>query len=209
MKLDSHWFDSIRIGSARGGRGRRDSAPRQAAKARCDVPGCAEPAEYKAPKGRQRENEYHRFCLDHVREYNKSYNWFDGMSDEQVAEWLQSKATGHRPTWTMGARRGEGPPTDWSRTFRDPFGFFDDDPRRDTSQPDEPKRVVGKLERRALDALNLDETATGTEIKARYKDLVKRHHPDANGGDRSKERRLREIIEAYRTLKASGFYADS
>ncbi len=174
------------------------------------MPGCAEPADYKAPKGRERENEYHRFCLEHVREYNKSYNWFSGMSDEEVADWLESKATGHRPTWAMGARRGEarqGP--DWSKQFHDPFGFFGGDPREDKSQPAEPQRVVGKVERKALDALNLDERATGPEIKARYKDLVKRHHPDANGGDRSKERRLREIIEAYRTLKASGFHADS
>ena len=71
------------------------------------------------------------------------------------------------------------------------------------------RRRVGALERRSLDALGLDETATGPEIKQRYKELVKRHHPDANGGDRSTEDRLRSIIEAYNTLKASGFYRNS
>lgn len=215
MKLDSHWFDSIRI-SARGqgrGRGARARQQEEAPKAKpgtCDVPGCNGRADHKAPKGRDRENEYHHFCLEHVRDYNKSYNWFDGMSDQEVSEWLESRATGHRPTWTMGARKGEArDPRYWSEHVHDTFGVFGGDPRQDRSQPEEPSRVVGKIERRALDTLNLDERATGPEIKARYKDLVKRHHPDANGGDRSKERRLREIIEAYRTLKASGFYADS
>lgn len=206
MKLDSKWFDCIRIAPGR-------PEPVREEVPACETPGCNRPATHRAPKGRHREGEYFRFCLDHVRDYNRSYNWFAGMSDDDVAAWMASRATGHRPTWSMGTGGpGEGRQEDTSRQrgfrpefFVDPFGLFGG---RGGGAETAERRKVGKVERRALDALGLDETAAGAEIKARYKELVKRHHPDANGGDRSKEGRLRQIIEAYATLKASGFYRD-
>lgn len=211
MKLDSKWFDRIRV---------RPDAERVAAERvpACDAKGCRRPGPYRAPKGRMQEGQYYNFCLDHVRDYNKSYNWFSGMSEADVTAWLESRATGHRPTWSMGANshaQAGSAPRDGSRfgagTFHDPFDFFAE-ARRHEPDPDEapraPQRRIGNAERRSLDELGLDETATGPEIKLRYKELVKRHHPDANGGDRSKEDRLRAIIEAYGTLKASGFYRD-
>ncbi len=211
MKLDSKWFDRIRV---------RPDAERIAAERvpQCDAPGCRQPGGYRAPKGRHREGEYYNFCLDHVRDYNKSYNWFSGMSENDVQEWLRSRMTGHRPTWSMGVD-GKGQNAAERRAaaafragmFSDPYDFFTE-ARHGSRQDAEPaarRRRVGALERRSLDVLGLDETATGTEIRVRYKELVKRHHPDANGGDRSTEDRLRSIIEAYKTLKASGFYRDS
>jgi hypothetical protein len=210
MKLDSKWFDRIRV---------RPDAERVAAERvpACEAKGCRRPGPYRAPKGRMLEGQYYNFCLDHVRDYNKSYNWFSGMSEADVTAWLESRATGHRPTWSMGANAHAqaGGPRNGGRfgagTFRDPFDFFAEARRQDTASdeaPRAPQRRIGNAERRSLDELGLDETATGPEIKLRYKELVKRHHPDANGGDRSKEDRLRAIIEAYGTLKASGFYRD-
>ena len=211
MKLDSKWFDGFRV---------RPEQDRRAVKSEpaCEAPGCPQPGVHRAPKGRNREGEYYNFCIDHVRDYNKSYNWFSGMSDDDVKSWMCSRATGHRPTWSMGVN-GAGKNTSGragaeafrSGKFDDPHDFFAE--ARHGSPNTEKKTVrrrrVGALERRSLDALGLDETATGPEIKQRYKELVKRHHPDANGGDRSTEDRLRSIIEAYNTLKASGFYRDS
>lgn len=208
MKLDSKWFDSIRV---------RPDEERIAAERVpvCEHPGCRHPGPYRAPKGRQREGEYFNFCIDHVRDYNKSYNWFSGMTDTDVSAWMNSRQTGHRPTWTMGSN----PYVRHSRQtingihpdlFADPFDFLAGarDSAHRAEEPQPRQRRAGPLERRCLDVLGLDETTTGPEIKVRYKELVKRHHPDANGGDRSSEDRLRSIIEAYNTLKASGFYRD-
>jgi hypothetical protein len=201
MKLDSKWFDCIRI-APRQRRPARDGLPA------CEAPGCNRPAPHRAPKGRLREGEYFHFCIDHVRDYNRSYNWFAGMSDDDVAAWMASGATGHRPTWSMGAN-GRAQDAGHAHAFSaeffiDPFDFFGGVA---ASAPEDGRRI-GNAERRSLEALGLDETATGADIKARYKELVKRHHPDANGGDRSKEGRLRQIIEAYATLRTSGFYRD-
>lgn len=210
MKLDSPWFDRIRIS-------RRD-ARREPQAPRCDHPGCREPAPHRAPKGRDRENEYWRFCLDHARAYNQSYNFFSGMSDEDLRAFEQDAKVGHRPTWSMG-RNGPASAETRSRSargaragrrgwagefaFEDAFGVFGEDAsgRADPS----PRRELKKVERRSLEAMNLGAGARGDEIKARYKELVKRLHPDANGGDRSTEDKLREIIQAYNHLRSAGF----
>src|SRR5919206_3044472 len=95
MKFDSPLFDRIRVKPAEDRRA-------QAGDPCCDWPGCREDATHRAPKGRLREGEYWRFCLDHVREYNHSYNFFAGMSDDAVAKYQKESITGHRPTWRMG-----------------------------------------------------------------------------------------------------------
>ena len=156
-----------------------------------------------------REGQYYNFCLEHAREYNKTYNYFRGMSDNDMANFRESDFTGHRPTWKMGVNsHAHGPgekPSGASqydpRAAHDSFDFFGG--RSEAEAPR--RRTVRNAERKALNALNLEETATGPEIKNRYKELVKRHHPDANGGDRGTEDRLREIIEAHNYLKSSGF----
>ncbi|HTV33311.1 MAG TPA: DnaJ domain-containing protein [Methylocella sp.] len=150
--------------------------------------------------GRLHEGKYFCFCLDHVREYNASYNYFHGMSDEAVALFQQEALVGHRPTWSMGVRRGP-------RNFREES----DNPSRESprifraasprySCDSAPKKRYGLAAMRALEQLGLDDTVDMAAIKARYKDLVKRLHPDANSGDRSNEEKLREIIRAYRYL---------
>jgi curved DNA-binding protein CbpA len=201
MKLESKYFDCLRAKPDRE-RIMREQAPR------CAKRGCGEPGLHPAPRGRGHEGEFFLFCLDHVREYNRSYNYFNGMSDEDVASFQQQGVTGHRPTWSMGVRNGDGPRgatfSDWSDFISDPFHLFSH--HGGASHGFEPpKRPVHNAERKSLRALNLDDGASSAEIKARYKALVKRHHPDANGGDRSTEDRLREIIQAYAYLKSAGF----
>lgn len=203
MKLESKYFDSLRAKPDRE-RIMREQAPR------CAKRGCTEAALHPAPKGRGHEGEFFLFCLDHVREYNRSYNYFNGMSDDDIASYQQQGVTGHRPTWSMGARNGDAHAahdtsfTEWSEFICDPFHLFS---RHGGTNRDfePPQRPVHNAERKSLRALNLDDGASSAEIKARYKALVKRHHPDANGGDRSTEDRLREIIQAYAYLKSAGF----
>ncbi len=201
MNLNSKYFDRIRI--------RPDEASAAPGEApRCEWPGCREAGGYRAPKGRDREGEYHNYCLGHVREYNKAYNYFAGMPDDDVVAFQRSASLGHRPTWNMGVgKTAAKPPRDWTETIVDPFGFFNGGARRRESEEPRPRRTLGNFARKSFDALDLEGHETAAEIKARYKELVKRLHPDANGGDRSLEDRLREIIQAYHYLKSAGFCA--
>ena len=141
-----------------------------------------------------------------MREYNKSYNYFAGMRDDDIVEYQRSASIGHRPTWNMGVNKVGAKPQSWAEAFVDPFGFFGGNgARKREADGVRPQRTLGNFARRSFDALDLDGSESGTEIKARYKELVKRLHPDANGGDRSLEDRLREIIQAYHYLKSAGF----
>jgi hypothetical protein len=208
MKFDSPFFDRIRVKPAEDRRLRADEPC-------CDWPNCTQSATHRAPKGRNREREYWRFCLDHVREYNHSYNFFAGMSDDAVARFQKDALTGHLPTWRIGMIGGKGRAKGKAKPFVE--GFGPDDPfdiLREFGGPragaaharaEAERRTVRNAERKALHALGLEDGAVGPDIKARFKELVKRHHPDANGGDRTSEDKLREIIEAYSYLKKTGF----
>lgn len=207
MKLDSKYFDCIRVSRA-------DRAHRAADSAgdgrHCEWRGCQKLARHRAPKGRALEGQYYYFCRDHVAQYNKSYNYFAGMGDEDVAQYQKSAVTGHRPTWSLGVNGaamgtfgampiGEATPCDPLEVLRAMRGKVPFEPA-----PPPKRRLVQKGAMKHLLALNLDETAAADEIRARFKALVKLHHPDHNGGDRSSEERLREVIAAYNYLKQSG-----
>ena len=206
MKNDSPLFDRIKVKPDKD-RSLRTHAPA------CEWPGCASSATHRAPKGRLREKEYWRFCLDHVREYNHSYNFFAGMSTDDIAKYQRDAVTGHRPTWKMGMMGGgkSGRARAYAGQFQadgagdDPFGLFQDYDAPDGRRARPDGRMVGNAQRKALNVLGLEADADTHEIKARFKALVKRHHPDANGGDRSSEDKLREIIQAYNYLKSIGF----
>jgi len=206
MNLNSPLFDRIRI------RPSCDEAKSETRGPACDRVGCAAAGVHRAPKGRGREGQYWRFCLDHVREYNASYNYFAGMSDDAVAAYQKDAVIGHRPTWAMGVNgfkpssgdADKGAARDWA--YADPLGILRGEGLGETRRaPPEPSRPrYGALVSKALDVLGLDETADAATIKAQYKTLVKRFHPDAHGGDRFFEERLRDIIKAHDTLKAAG-----
>jgi hypothetical protein len=196
MKFDSPLFDGIRVKPS------KDRRPKTGGPG-CEWHGCKEKATHRAPKGRNRENEHWRYCLAHVREYNQSYNFFAGMNDAAVMAYQKDALTGHRPTWKMGTGKGAVRPDVGAAS--DTFGLFSEGLRAEQQQRAEAARPVRNAERKALDTLGLDVGATTVEVKAKFKDLVKRHHPDANGGDRSTEDRLVEIIQAYNYLKSVGF----
>ncbi|WP_308469038.1 J domain-containing protein [Azorhizobium oxalatiphilum] len=150
------------------------------------------------------EGEYWQYCIDHVRAYNQSYNYFAGMSDSAVYAYQKDALTGHRPTWRMGTREEGGAKATDGRS--DPFGFGAEMGGHASGfQPREETRPIRTAERQALEMLGLEMSATPAEIKARFKELVKKHHPDVNGGDTSAEERLRNVIQAHSTLKKAGF----
>lgn len=196
MNLNSHLFDRVRASQ---GRGKARPAAATAAPS-CDHLGCGQAGEFRAPMGREREGQYFCFCLDHVREYNAKYDYFNGMSDDAVARYQKDALIGHRPTWNMGVNRAAGvAPENADENHPDHLGIFRARARAAQRAAAQPRYSQATL--KALGALGLDDGADQETVKRRYKQLVKQFHPDANGGDRTSEDRLREIIRAYKFLK--------
>jgi hypothetical protein len=207
MKLQSKLFDTIRI------KPRREEKPAPVEHA-CDWEGCELAGEYRAPKGHRSEGQYHHFCLEHVRHYNTAFNFFAGMDKDELEEALHappkaesrsSFATGNPNMRGARAARENLRPGD---KFGDPFGVFARYRHRQAQKPAaERVKPLHEQDRRALETLGLIGHAKSDDIKRAYKTLVKIHHPDANGGDKSSEERLRTIISAYSHLKKTGFVA--
>jgi hypothetical protein len=180
-------IESISIGRSR-------AAPERA----CSVPGCNAPGEHRAPRSRDNLDEFYWFCLEHVREYNKSWNYCRGMSETQIEREIRNDTVWRRPTWRLGSqtaahRRFEA---EWHAHG---FGFRPEDEAH--PQDGDGRSAAGTAEQKALRCMDLVPPVTLTQLTARYKELVKQFHPDANGGDRTAEERLKDINDAYRTLR--------
>ena len=168
----------------------------------CAVKNCEKPGDCRVPKSRENLSEYLFLCTAHARAHNESWDFFKGMGDIDVEKFREEAMFGHRPTWPMGKRTarhrtGQGP-----LHIHDGHAVFDEEDLN--GQPRRPERQLTRLQVMAMDTLQLAHNATLIEIKARYKELVKRFHPDANGGDRGAEERLKQVIKAYGVLRASG-----
>jgi len=184
----------------------REARKRAANAPRCGVAGCVAAAEWRAPKSRKDMDERIWLCPEHLRVHNEKWNFFEGMSDDEIERYSLQAAFGHRPTWPFGTRnaRPAAHPGQkyWNFGFEDGSTVFE----RAAEAPPKPRQTTltkGQLD--ALEALGLEESATLSQVKAKYKELVKRFHPDANGGDRGKEERLRQVIRAYGLLRTTGF----
>ncbi|MCB9994732.1 MAG: J domain-containing protein [Hyphomicrobiaceae bacterium] len=207
--MASNLFDSIRVKP----RQKPEDKPKGPI---CEWEGCEKPAEHRAPKGRGAEGQFFHFCTEHVREYNRTFNYFAEMNDSEIGDELKRNAqTGGRPTWQQStngsARTRSAPRTARSRKFddtrfNDPLNLFARASRTHRHKPmtERELRMV-EVDRRAFESLGFENRATPEEIRKRYKELVKKHHPDANGGDKASEERLRSIITAYNHLKSKGF----
>ncbi len=171
----------------------------------CAVPGCRERGEYRAPvlaSNFDGPGLWRLLCLDHVREHNARYNYFEGMSPDEITA-AQSPFGGWERPSRRYASNGSDPPPAWS-DFSDPLdaiaGRFGHIRRENPSR-------FSRAEQRALAMMGLREDTDRTGLRSRYSQLVRRYHPDRNGGDRSHEHRLREVIEAYQTLKKAAAFA--
>ena len=167
----------------------------------CAHPGCEEAGLYRAPLSPRDGRSYVWLCLDHVREHNAAWDYFADMDEEQIEASRRADSTWERPTWRMGSLGG------WQATaqfeFDEAFGHFSDGAGRTQGKADSAARSpLSKAQRRALAVLGLEQGATVQDIKARYKSLAKKLHPDANGHDSKAEERLKRINQAYTTLKS-------
>jgi hypothetical protein len=177
---------------------------------RCEAEGCAEAGEHRAPRSRERLNDYRWFCLDHVRAYNKQWDYYAGMDPEEIEAHIRRDTTWQRPTWPLGGGASSRLRDDIR--VHDPFGVFGggfgpsgaaEAERAEAFR----RRRPATPEEKAAAVLDLTLPVSLAEVKKQYKRLVKRHHPDANGGDKDAEERLKSINEAYATLRASLSYA--
>lgn len=194
--------------------GWRAQLRRGTARHTCAWNGCCLAGEYRAPRSREHLREFIWLCLEHVREYNRGWDYFSGMSMEQIDAHRRDDMTWHRPTWRPQERPApersawQGP----DGRFRDPFdllrdrapggGPFGGQSRQWTAEPP----GFGAQARAMANVLELEPGFTLVELKARYKQLVKQHHPDLHGGDIRAQDRLRRIIEAYRHLVEHKLY---
>jgi hypothetical protein len=173
----------------------------------CDWPSCRQAGESRAPKSRDMPNEHYWFCRPHAAEYNKNWNYFQGMSEGEIASRLEEeRQTGGRPTWSFKASNNsrEAAAKMSKGSFFDTFGFFGAPKGKDDPLPANDRRI-GKIERRALADMDLEPGASAEQIRTRYTELIKRLHPDSNGGDRSMEDKLTRVIRAYKALKSAKF----
>ena len=180
-------------------------APAPAAKP-CAKSGCGGEGTFRVPRSRERLDQHIWFCLQHAREHNETWDYFQGMSQPEIEAFVVDALTGHRPTWPLGKRAAHAHRKQEPRSFRDAHRVFGDSFEEETRNGANARaaRPLTGPQARALDVLNLEAGASLHQIKARYKELVKRFHPDANGGDRGSEERLKRVIQAYGVLRASG-----
>lgn len=181
MDFRSPYFDKIRTY-----RPPEPSAPKGPV---CAHPECHQEGLHPAPKGHMHEGQYLFFCLTHVQEYNRTYNYFKKMSESELKRFYQASLTGHHQTWPLGERHAS---PRWA-SRHNPY----DEGLHATKHSKRSSTAV-----LALRILGLDASADSAHIKAQYKVLLKRFHPDSNGGDRSCEERLNAVIEAYKKLRA-------
>jgi hypothetical protein len=177
----------------------------EGARAQCAVPGCRAQGEFKAPlqpANFDGPGAWRFLCLDHVREHNAKYNFFEGMSADEITRAQSPLAGWDRPSRTFAAN-GADPPPRWS-DFSDPLDAIAT--RFGRARAGAPGRF-GRAERQALSVLGLGEDADRHSVRKRYSQLVRRYHPDKNGGDRAHEARLGAVIEAYQLLRKAPAFA--
>ncbi len=161
----------------------------------CDLPGCGACGEYRAPKSRQTLTDYWWFCLEHVRAYNAGWDFYKGMTPGEIEAQLRADTSWQRPTWPLGHLGATRLDED---ALRDPLHMMDHGRPRARKPPggETPQEM-----REPLNTLGLGWPLTLDELKHRYKELAKRHHPDANNGDRAAEERLKTINLAYSAVR--------
>ena len=176
----------------------------------CEAPGCREAGEFRAPGRRPHgfdgPGEWRWFCLDHVREFNAGYDWFAGMTPEEILAAQHPVHGWDRQTRAFSPTAGIDAAPRWA-DFSDPLEAISARARARKPAERQDGRPVTAEERRALDTMGLALDATRHDLRSRYSDLVRRYHPDRNGGDRSFEAKLQAVVEAYQLLRKAAAFA--
>ncbi len=189
----------IRVNKGKKKKLREDQKP-------CDWAGCVENGGCKAPKSPDRLREYYNFCQKHAREYNKNWNFFSDMNDDEITEWQIGARHGHRPTWDVRKNTGERAKANKRKAAgataagAEGYAIFGSGEKEMAEQP---RRRLTKMQIKALTDLGLDEFSGPKMVRERYTQLVKQLHPDANGGDQSTVESFQRVVKAYKVLKTT------
>lgn len=157
----------------------------------CSVKGCQENGLYKAPKSKSHLHQYEWYCLDHIREYNQKWDYFSGMSREEIEDFMEDALTGHHPTWSREEKL---------RWQEEKLHAAVEDFLRQAKKARKPQPHLSPKLREALAAMDMDYPFTAPELKKRYRALVKQLHPDAHKGDRAREEKFKIVTAAHITL---------
>ena len=175
----------------------------------CDREGCDRKAVVRASKSPREAQAKVWLCEDHAKAHNAQWNFFDGLSPAEAEAARLANIYGDRPTWKMGKneRARNSARTRGPADLRDAYGIFTEAVKAASRSRGEMRngRPVSKLQEKAFATLDLSANAEAGEIRRRYAELVRRFHPDANGGDRSAETQLQEVVRAHHILKKAGF----
>lgn len=158
----------------------------------CMAQDCGCLAEYRAPRSKQDLRDYIWFCLDHIRSFNQSWNYYDGIEGEELEAEIRRATTWERPTWKFGTR-----PTSETFAFEDSFGIFDEN----TAQTKTAQDNLDPEEKKAWALFDLPPDSDMAQVKKRYNELAKKYHPDHNHGSSKAEEVLKEINLAYSVLR--------
>lgn len=165
----------------------------------CEWPGCGDEGPHRAPRSRGEPKRFRWFCKPHAAQYNKAWNFFAGMTDDEVEAIVRHDTVWNRPSWPIGT----GPAINafMQGQFDDPFGAFNgQEPRGEPADGPAPGVDFEADVRRALAIFNLEIPVAASDVKIRYKELVKRHHPDAQGAAEDSDDRIKEINHAYSVI---------
>lgn len=173
----------------------------------CEHPGCREKGEYRAPRSPDHLDEFLWFCKDHVRDYNLKWNFFNGSSEDEMDAQVESDRVWNRETKPFNRKSEEQ--RAWARLgVDDPHQVLGDNATQNPGKSITGTRRLPPTERRALEILEARDHWTKIEIRKQYKALIKVLHPDMNGGDRSDEERLQEVVWAWDQIKESRSFRD-
>ena len=207
-KDDPFGFDmSVSSAKKKNSRGRRGMSGAFETSTRiCDKPGCQEPGKYRAPKSPDVLDDYYWFCKEHVREYNLKWNFFDGSTEEEFAAQMDKDRVWERETKPFKRSAEEAA---WARLgINDAHEVLGGNATRNPGKSITGTRKLPPTERRAIEILEAKDHWTKAEIRKAYKGLIKILHPDMNGGDRSDEERLQEVVWAWDQIKDSRSFKD-
>ena len=211
-KSDPFGFDiSVSSAKKKNPRGRRGmSGAFETSQRPCDHEGCQEAGKFRAPKSPDSLDDYFWFCKDHVREYNLKWNFFDTVSEQEFVDRVARDRVWDRETKPFGKRSEEQ--RAWARLgVDDPHQVLGQNgtrnPGRNPASPAASRRLPTN-ERRAVEILDVADTASKAEIRKSYKALIKVLHPDMNGGDRSQEEQLGLVVWAWEQLRVSRNFRD-
>ena len=175
----------------------------------CEKEGCNKSGKYRAPKSADNNTEFYWFCMEHVREYNLTWNFFENHTQKQFVDQVNADKTWNRKTKPFRDQGRESEQKAWARLgINDPLDVLGEKGTREDVRGAIYSKRLGATERRAIEILESRDSMSKAEIRKQYKKLVKDLHPDMNGGERTDEDRLQEVVWAWDQIKDSRSFKD-